>query len=105
MAAGGLVPSQTYKDLIACADNTAAKATYVFSSHDCIFHWDCELIDIFYSLLTASMFCHRGRHRCDTVTHACLQPTRGLSLKADLDFCVRLSRARPQYMAKDCCCG
>ena len=23
MAAGGLVPSQTYKDLAACADNTA----------------------------------------------------------------------------------
>ena len=25
MAAGGLVPSQTYKDLAACADNTAVQ--------------------------------------------------------------------------------
>ena len=52
---------------------------------------ECQLIDIFNSLLAASICCHRGRHRCDTVIHACLQPTRGLSLKADLNFCVRPS--------------
>ena len=50
-----------------------------------------QLIDIFYSLLAASTCCHRGRHRCDTVVHARLLPTRGLCLKAYLNFCVRLS--------------
>ena len=64
-----------------------------------------QLIDIFYSLFTASIYCHRGRHRCDTVIHACLQPTRGLSLKADLILCVRPSGARPQHIANDYCCG
>ena len=66
---------------------------------------ECQLIDIFYYLLAASLCCHRGHHRCDTVIHACLQPTRGLSLKKDLNFCVRPSGARPQHIAKDCCCG
>ena len=54
-----------------------------------------------------SICCHRGRHRCDTGIHACLQPTRGLlCLKVDLNFCVRPSgaRLRPQRLAKDCCC-
>ena len=36
-----------------------------------------QLIDNFYSLLAASICCHRGRCGCDTVIHAC---TRGLSL-------------------------
>ena len=36
-----------------------------------------QLIDNFYSLLAASICCHRGRYRCDTAIHAC---TRGLSL-------------------------
>ena len=66
---------------------------------------ECHLIDVFYSLLAASIYCYRGRHRCDTVIHACLQPTRGLSLEADLKFCVRPSGARPQHIAEDCCCG
>ena len=66
---------------------------------------ECQLIDIFDSLLAASICCHRGRHRCDTVIHACLQPTRGLCLKADLNFCVHPSgtRLHPQHIAKDCC--
>ena len=36
-----------------------------------------QLIDSFYSLLAASICCHRGRGRCDTAIHAY---TRGLSL-------------------------
>ena len=66
-----------------------------------------QLIDIFYSLLAASIYCHRGRHRCDTVIHACLQPTRGLCLKTYLNFGVRPSggRLRLQHITKDCCCG
>ena len=36
-----------------------------------------QLIDNLYSLLAASICCHRGRCRCDTAIHAC---TRGLSL-------------------------
>ena len=54
-----------------------------------------QLIDIFYPLLAASICCHRGRHRCDTVIHASLQPTRGLSLKANLIFCVCPFRGTP----------
>ena len=83
-----------------------------------------QLIDNFYSLLAASICCHRGRCRCDTVIHAC---TRGLSLnekKMNCDtvvihactrglsfefvffnFCVRSSGACPRHIAKDCCCG
>ena len=41
-----------------------------------------HLVDIILSLLAASLCCHLGRHHCDTVIHACLQPTRGLCLKA-----------------------
>ena len=66
---------------------------------------ECQLIDILHSLLAASICCHRGRHRCDAVIHACLQPTRGLTLKADLNVCVRPSGARPQHIATDCCSG
>jgi hypothetical protein len=54
-----------------------------------------QLIAIFYPLLAASICCHRGRHRCDTVIHASLQPTRGLSLKANLIFCVCPFRGTP----------
>ena len=58
-----------------------------------------QLIDIFYPLLAASICCHRGRHRCDTVIvtviHASLHPTRGLSLKANLIFCVCSFRGTP----------
>ena len=40
------------------------------------FTWNkYQLIDNFYSLLAASICCHRGRYRCDTAIHAC---TRGL---------------------------
>ena len=39
--------------------------------------------------------CHRGCHRCDRVIHDCLQPTRGLCLKVDLNFCVRSVRGTP----------
>ena len=55
--------------------------------------------DIFYFLLAASICCHRGCPRCDTVTHACLQSKRGLYLKADLNFCIRPygGRLRPQH--------
>ena len=35
---------------------------------------ESQLIDIFYSLLAASICCHRGRHRCDT-SHPCRSPT------------------------------
>ena len=69
----------------------------VFSGLDCIFHVEqhpsseCQLIDILFSLLSVSTYCHRGRHRCDTVIHASLQPTRGLCLKADLNFWARPS--------------
>ena len=66
---------------------------------------ECQLVDIFYSLLAASICCHRGRHRCDTVIDARLQPTRDLCLKVDSNFCVRPSGARPQHIAKNCCCG
>ena len=58
-----------------CCTMHIAKATDVFSSHDCIFHVErVPQIDIFYSLLAASICFHRGRHRCDTVMHA-LSPT------------------------------
>ena len=92
-----------------CCMTHIAKATDVFSSHDCIFHVEqppervpTDCIYIFDSLLAASAICcHRGRHRCDTVIHACLRPARGPCLKADLNFCVRPSGARlcPQHMA------
>ena len=49
---------------------------------------------MFDSLLAASICCHRDRHRCNIVVHACLQPTRVLYLKADLNFCVRPSGRR-----------
>ena len=89
-----------------CCTIHITKATDVFPSHDCIFHVErVPTDDIFYSLLAALICCYRGRHRCDTVIHACLQPTRDLSFKADLNFCVRSSGARPQHIAKDCCCG
>ena len=71
-----------------CSWDTIASSTWSNPQNE------CQLIDIFYSLLAASICCHRGRHRCDTVTHACLQPTRGLSSKADLNFCVRPSGGR-----------
>ena len=63
---------------------------------------ECQLIDILDFLLAASMCCHRGCHRCNTVIHACLQPTRGLCLKAGLNFFVRSSGGRfhPQHNAK-----
>ena len=50
---------------------------------------ECHLFYILDFLLAASICCHRGRRRCNTVIHACLQPTRGLCLKAYLNFCVR----------------
>ena len=53
-----------------------------------------QLIDLFYSLLAASICCHRGRHRYETVIHGCLQPTRGLCVKAYVNVCVRPSGAR-----------
>ena len=56
---------------------------------------ECQPIDIFFSLLAASTCCHRGRDRCETVIYACLQPTQGLCLKADLNFCVRPSGMPP----------
>ena len=102
-----------YRERNNCSTMHIAKAT-----NKCVFEprliasftWsspqnECQLIDVFYSLLVASICCHRGRHRCNTVIHACLQPTRGLCLKADLKFCVRPSGARlcPQHIAKDCC--
>ena len=55
---------------------------------------ECQLIDIFYFQLAVSIFCHRGRHRCDTVIHACLQPARCLSLKTDLKLYVRFMVTR-----------
>ena len=54
---------------------------------------ECQMIDIFYSLLAASICCPRDRRRCGTVIHACLQPARGLCLKAELTFCVRPGHA------------
>ena len=82
---------------IAKATDGCSRATIASSTWN-----EYQLIDIFCSLLAASVCCHRGRHRCDTVIHACLQSTRGLSLKADLNFCVRPSGARPQHIAKYC---
>ena len=78
-----------------CCTTHAAKATYyMFSGHDYIFIVEqasdqCQLIDILDSLLAASICCQRGRHRCNAVIHASIQPTRGLCLKANLNFCVR----------------
>ena len=87
----------TLRRLHICSRATIASSTWN----------ECHVIDIFDSLLAAAKCYHRGRHRCDSVIHACLQPTRGLCLKADLKFCVHPSgaRLRPQDMAKDCCCG
>ena len=92
---------RTLQRLQMCSRATVASSTWSSPQNA------CQLIDIFNSLLVASICCHRGRHRCDTVIHACLQPTRDLCLKADLNFCVRPSgaRLRPQHIAKDCCCG
>ena len=47
----------------------------MFTGHDCIFlveqsYKEGQLIVIFYSLLAASICCHRGRHRCNAVIHA-----------------------------------
>ena len=42
-----------------------------------------QVIDNFYSLLAASICCHRGRYRSDTAIHAC---TRGLSLNEKNEF-------------------
>ena len=68
---------------------------------------ECQQIDILDSLLAESICCHRGRHQCNAVIHACFHPTQGLHLKADLSFCVRPAggRLRPQHIAKDCSCG
>ena len=46
-----------------------------------------QLIDNFYSLLAASICCHRGRCRCDTAIHVC---TRGLSLNENEDCLLRI---------------
>ena len=92
---------RTLQRLHMCSRDTIASSTWSSPQNE------CQLIDIFYSLLAASICCHRSRHCCDTVIHACLQPTQGLCLKADLNFCVRPSgaRLRPQHIAKDYCCG
>ena len=55
-----------------CSRATIASSTWSSPQNE------CQLIDIFDSLLAAPICYHRGRHRCDTVIHACLQPTRGL---------------------------
>ena len=68
-----------------CSRDSIASSTLSNPSNE------CRLIDIFFSLLAASTCCHRGRYRCDTVIHACLQSARGLCLKADLNFWVRPS--------------
>ena len=84
------------EDLSNCCTKHVAKATDVFSGHDYIFHvatsrTSANWLTFFFLLLAASICCHRGRHRCDTVIHTSLQPIRGLCLKADLNFCVRPS--------------
>ena len=33
MTVGGLIPSQTYKDLVACEDNTAVSSSLYFFNH------------------------------------------------------------------------
>ena len=71
-----------------CSRDTIASSTWSTAQNE------CQLIDIFYSLLAASICCDRGRPRCDTVIHACLEPTRRLCLMADLNFCVRPSGTR-----------
>ena len=55
--------------------------------------YEFQLIDILDYLLAASICCHRDRHRWNAVVHA-LRPTRGLCLKADLNFCVLPSGGR-----------
>ena len=81
---------RTLQRLLMCSRDTIASSTW--SNHQN----ECQLFGTFYSLLAASICCHRGRHRCDTVIHVCLQPTRSLCLKADLNFCVFPSGARPR---------
>ena len=77
---------RTLQRLQMCSRDTIAFSTWSNPYNE------CQLIDIFYSLIAASICCHRARHPRDTtVIHACLQPTRGLCLKADLNFCVRPS--------------
>ena len=79
-----------------CCTTNVEKAVDKLSGHDYIFlveqpYNECQLIDILDYLLAASSYCHRGRHRYNAVIRACLQPARGLCLKADLNFCVRPS--------------
>ena len=81
-----------------CCTTHVANATNMISGHDYIVLVEqpqnqCQLINIMHFLLAAWICCHRGRHRCNAVIHACLHPTRGLCLKADLNFCVRPSGA------------
>ena len=87
----------TLQRLQMCSRATIASSTWSSPQNE------CHLIDISDSLLAASICCHRGRHRCKAIIRACLQPTRDLCLKVDLNFCVRPSgtRLRPQHIAKD----
>ena len=47
-------------------------------------------------MLAASICCHLDRHRSNVVIEICLQPTRGMCLKEDLNCCVRPSGGRPR---------
>ena len=76
-----------------CCTTHVAKATDVFSGQDSIFHEEqpperVPTDGYFFSPAVASICCHRGRHRCDTVIHPCLQPTRSV-------FEVRFQLLRP----------
>ena len=102
-----------YENVTAVRRTLQRKATYMCTPATIAYStWsspqnECQLVDILYYLLAASTCCHHGCHRCDTVIHACLQPTRALCLKVDLKFCVRPSgaRLRPHHVTKSCYCG
>ena len=65
-----------------------AAYTSMFSGDDCIFLVEqpqrkCQLIGILDFSLAAMICCHRRRHRCNAIIHACLHPKRLLCLHAD----------------------
>ena len=49
-----------------CSRDTVASSTWCNPQNE------CQRIDTFYSQFAASICCHRGRHHCNTVIHACL---------------------------------
>ena len=70
-----------------CSRDTIASSTW------------SDLIDfyIFYSLLAASICCHRGRHRCDTVIHACLLTCTRSVFESRLELLRPSVRGTPSY--------